>query len=44
MRWLPPSTYGLHLPLHRQSDIYPREGIDLHVWALADWMGASAAP
>jgi transposase len=31
------------LPLHRQSDVYQREGIDLDVSTLADWVGASAA-
>jgi len=37
------SKYGLHLPLNRQSDVYRREGIDLDVSTLADWVGASAA-
>ncbi|WP_247478264.1 IS66 family transposase [Bradyrhizobium sp. 169] len=37
------AKYGLHLPLHRQSDVYQREGIDLEVSTLADWVGASAA-
>ncbi|WP_456721458.1 MULTISPECIES: IS66 family transposase [unclassified Bradyrhizobium] len=37
------AKYGLHLPLHRQSDVYQREGIDLDVSTLADWVGASAA-
>jgi transposase len=35
--------YGAHLPLHRQSEIYAKEGIDLDVSTLADWVGASAA-
>lgn len=35
--------YGLHLPLNRQSVVYAREGIDLDVSTLADWVGASAA-
>jgi transposase len=35
--------YGLHLPLNRQSAVYAREGIDLDVSTLADWVGASAA-
>jgi transposase len=35
--------YGAHLPLNRQSDIYAREGVDLDVSTLADWVGASAA-
>ncbi|WP_438265151.1 IS66 family transposase [Bradyrhizobium commune] len=37
------AKYGLHLPLNRQSDVYHREGIDLEVSTLADWVGASAA-
>jgi len=37
------SKYGLHLPLNRQSATYGREGIDLDVSTLADWVGAAAA-
>jgi transposase len=37
------AKYGLHLPLNRQSATYAREGIDLDVSTLADWVGASAA-
>jgi transposase len=37
------SKYGLHLPLNRQSTTYAREGIDLDVSTLADWVGACAA-
>jgi transposase len=37
------SKYGLHLPLNRQSVLYAREGIDLDVSTLADWVGACAA-
>jgi transposase len=37
------AKYGLHLPLHRQSDLYAREGIELDVSTLADWVGAAAA-
>jgi transposase len=37
------SKYGLHLPLNRQSNVYAREGIDLDVSTLADWVGACAA-
>lgn len=37
------AKYGLHLPLNRQSDVYQREGIDLDVSTLADWVGAAAA-
>ena len=35
--------YGNHLPLNRQSEGFAREGIDLDVSTLADWVGASAA-
>ena len=35
--------YALHLPLNRQSEGFAREGIDLDVSTLADWVGASAA-
>jgi hypothetical protein len=37
------AKYGLHLALNRQSDVYEREGIDLDVSTLADWVGAAAA-
>ena len=37
------SKYGLHLPLNRQSGVYAREGVDLEVSTLADWVGAAAA-
>jgi transposase len=37
------SKYGLHLPLNRQSATYAREGVELDVSTLADWVGASAA-
>ena len=37
------AKYGLHLPLNRQSATYRREGIDLDVSTLADWVGAAAA-
>jgi transposase len=36
------SKYCLHLPLNRQSAAYAREGIDLDVSTLADWVGACA--
>ena len=36
------AKYGLHLPLTRQSVTYAREGIELDVSTLADWVGASA--
>jgi transposase len=35
--------YGMHLPLNRQSAAYAREGIELDVSTLADWVGAAAA-
>jgi transposase len=37
------SKYSLHLPLNRQSATYAREGIDLDVSTLADWVGVAAA-
>jgi transposase len=37
------AKYGVHLPLNRQSAVYAREGIDLDVSTLADWVGAAAA-
>jgi len=35
--------YGAHLPLNRQSEIFAREGIELDVSTMADWVGAAAA-
>jgi hypothetical protein len=32
--------FGNHLPLNRQSESFAREGIDLDVSTLADWVGA----
>jgi transposase len=37
------AKYGAHLPLHRQSVIYAREGVALDVSTLADWVGQAAA-
>jgi transposase len=37
------AKFGQHQPLNRQSDVYAREGIDLDVSTLADWVGACAA-
>ena len=37
------SKYGHHLPLTRQSAIYAREGVEIDVSTLADWVGAVAA-
>jgi transposase len=35
--------FGNHLPLNRQSETFAREGIDLDVSTLADWIGACTA-
>lgn len=35
--------FGLHLPLHRQSERFGREGVPIEVSTLADWVGAVAA-
>lgn len=32
--------FGLHLPLHRQSERFAREGVAIDVSTLADWVGA----
>jgi transposase len=37
------AKYGDHLPLNRQSEGFAREGIDLDVSTLADWVGACAS-
>ena len=37
------SKYGLHLLLNRQSAVCAREGVELDVSTLADWVGAAAA-
>lgn len=37
------AKFGNHLPLNRQSDDFAREGIELDVSTLADWVGAAAA-
>jgi len=34
--------YADHLPLHRQSQILARSGIDIHRSTLADWVGVAA--
>jgi transposase len=36
------SKYADHQPLHRQSDIYAREGVDLDRSTLAGWVGATS--
>ncbi len=35
--------FGLHLPLHRQSERFGREGVPIDVSTLADWVGAVTA-
>ena len=37
------SKYAQHLPLTRQAAIYAREGVEIEVSTLADWVGAAAA-
>lgn len=37
------AKYCDSLPLHRQSEIYARDGIDIERSTLADWVGGSAA-
>lgn len=37
------AKFGNHQPLNRQSETYAREGIDLGVSTLADWVGACTA-
>jgi transposase len=37
------SKYADGLPLHRQSGIYAREGVDIDRSTMADWMGRAAA-
>jgi transposase len=37
------AKFGQHLPLNRQSVTYGREGVELSVSTLADWVGTAAA-
>jgi transposase len=37
------AKFGEHQPLNRQSDSYARQGIELDVSTLADWVGACTA-
>jgi len=37
------AKYGHHQPLNRQSESFAREGIELDVSTMADWVGACAA-
>ena len=34
------AKFGQHLPLNRQSDTYAREGVEIDVSTMADWVGA----
>jgi len=36
------AKYGQHLPLTRQSAVYAREGVEIDVSTMADWVGAAA--
>jgi len=36
------SKYGNHLPLHRQEEIYRRQGVELSRQTMCDWMRQSA--
>ena len=36
------AKFGNHLPLNRQSEAFAREGINLDVSTLADWVGAAS--
>ena len=37
------SKYADHLPLHRQSEIYARAGVELERSTLADWVGSASS-
>ncbi len=37
------AKFGQHLPLNRQSEVFAREGIELSVSTIADWMGTCTA-
>jgi transposase len=37
------AKFGQHLPLNRQGETYAREGVELSVSTLADWVGTAAA-
>ncbi|WP_376100540.1 IS66 family transposase [Roseomonas sp. CCTCC AB2023176] len=37
------AKYGQHLPLNRQAETYAREGVELSVSTIADWVGTAAA-
>jgi transposase len=37
------AKFGQHLPLNRQSETYAREGVEIDVSTMADWLGACTA-
>ena len=37
------AKFGQHLPLNRQSETYAREGVEIDVSTMADWVGACTA-
>ena len=37
------AKFGRHLPLNRQSETYGREGVEIDVSTMADWVGACTA-
>ncbi len=37
------AKFAQHLPLNRQSEVFAREGVELDVSTLADWVGACTA-
>jgi len=37
------AKFGQHLPLNRQSETYAREGVEIDVSTMADWVGACMA-
>ena len=37
------AKFGQHLPLNRQSETFAREGVELDVSTMADWVGACTA-
>ena len=37
------AKFSQHLPLNRQSDTYAREGVEIDVSTMADWVGACTA-
>jgi len=37
------AKFGQHVPLNRQSETYAREGVEIDVSTMADWVGACTA-